>query len=175
VVTAVPPPTDILPTLLPTANIEPTVAPTELPSAAPPTDSPTAALPSDTPLPDCPPGVCVTNIALTPSAPKRNENVTFAATFVNTTGSTQTYPFIVLLFDPNKPGANKGFGESTPINISVPPGVSTAEVTYVAVTGPGGCVSLYVQAGWKQSQFQKPVFPNSDGQPLSVYFDVCPA
>ena len=89
-------------------------------------------------------------------------------------GSTQNYPWLVLLFDPSKPGANKGFGESTPSPISVPPGVSEFSITHVAVKGPGGCINLYVQAGWKISAFEKPLFPNSDGQPLSVSFDVCP-
>jgi hypothetical protein len=93
---------------------------------------------------------------------------------LNTTGGTQGYNWLILLYDPNKPGNNKGFGESPAQPISVPPGETQFSVTYVPVNGPGGCINLFMRAGWKISAFDKPIFPNTSGDPVTVYFDVCP-
>ncbi len=173
VVTAEPSPTVPLPTLLPTVVVPPTAIPTaKPPTAIPPTA--TNVPPTNTPVPNCPSGVCVTKITYSPAAPKRNQDVTFTASFVNSTGGAQNYNFLILLYDPNKPGNNKGFGESQAVPISVPPGEKDFSVTYTPVNGPGGCINLYMRAGWKISPFDKPIFPNVSGDPVQVSFDVCP-
>lgn len=174
VITAVPPTVETLPTLLPSATsppptaLPPTVAPTRIPPTA------TTIPPTNTTVATCPAGVCVSKIEYAPSAPKKNQDVTFTATFVNSTGGTQNYNWLILLFDPEKPGLNKGFGESPATNIAIPPGESKFSVTYVPVTGPGACKNLYMRAGWKISAFDKPLFPSPSGDPVTVYFDVCP-
>lgn len=172
VVTAEPTATIELPTLLPSATTPPTAVPTAVPTKIPATA--TNPPPTATSVPNCPSGVCVTKITYSPSAPKRNQDVTFTATFVNSTGGTQNYNFVILLYDPNKPGNNKGFGESQGLSISVPPGEKDFSVTYTPVKGPGGCINLYMRAGWKVSAFEKPIFPNTSGDPVQVSFDVCP-
>ncbi|MBI4671341.1 MAG: hypothetical protein HY741_06690 [Chloroflexi bacterium] len=174
IVTAIPPTTETLPTLLPSATIPaPTVQPpTATLTKAPPTA--TTAPPTKTALPPCPSGVCVTKIEYAPSAPKRNQDVTFTATFLNSTGGAQSYNWLILMYDPEKPGNNKGFGESPASNITVPTGESKFSITYTPVNGPGGCKNLYMRAGWKVSAFEKPLFPNTSGDPVTVFFDVCP-
>lgn len=97
--------------------------------------------------------------------------MTFTATFVNATGSPQSYTWIILLFYTD---TGKGFGESPKNGITVPPGVSQMSVTFPAVKGPGGCVGLFAQAAEHQSASEKIKFPGSDGQPVAAYFDVCP-
>lgn len=172
VVTGAPPPTVALPTLLPTVTsvptLPPTVAPTRLPPAA------TNVLPTNTPLPNCPAGVCVSKIEYAPASPKRNQDVTFTATFLNSTKGAQNYNWLILLYDPEKPGNNKGFGESPATQISIPPGESKFSVTYIPVNGPGGCKNLYMRAGWKVNAFDKPLFASPSGEPVTVFFDVCP-
>jgi hypothetical protein len=116
----------------------------------------------------------VTKITYDPPAAKRNQNVAFTATFLNTTGGAASYNWLILLYDPGKPGNNKGFGESPAQPISIPPGQSEFTVSYEAVNGPGGCVNLFMRAGWKISAFDKPIFPNTSGDPVTVFFDVCP-
>lgn len=172
VVTDIPPTTETLPTLLPTATPQPTLVPTNPPTRVPPTA--TTAPPTKTPLPNCPAGVCVSKIEYSPGAPKRNQDVTFTATFLNSTGGTNNYNWLILLYDPEKPGNNKGFGESPAASISVPPGESKFSVTYVPVNGPGGCKNLYMRAAWKVTAFDKPIFPSPGGEPVTVFFDVCP-
>jgi hypothetical protein len=116
----------------------------------------------------------VTNITLAPDAPKRGQNVSFTSTFVNSTGETRFFHYVVLLYDPNKAGGNKSFGESPALDISVPPGTSQATVSYISVKGPGGCITLFAQAANKNSPYSRDVFPNTDGQPFIRTFDVCP-
>lgn len=176
VVTAVPTPTTIVivPTgtpTLPLPTLLPTVPPTRVPTRVPRTNTPVP--PTNTPVPGFPPGVYVTKLETSPS-PRRNQNVTFTATFFNNTGETRYFKWLVLLYDPEKAGSNKGFGESPPTNITVPPGETKFSVTYEAVTGPGPCKNLYMRAGWRVSTFDKPIFPNTVGDPTTVYFDVCP-
>lgn len=123
---------------------------------------------------ECLVDVCVTNLVVSPDAPKRGQDVTFTATFVNNTGQERAYDFLILLFDPNKEGLHKGFGESPRSKIAVPPGISTTSVTYRAVTGPGPCLRLYGQAANFVSATEKQNIPDSGGQPFRAYFEACP-
>ena len=169
VVTEIPPPTEILPTLLPTATPQPTLQPTTAPTRVPATA--TNVPPTNTAVPTCPNGVCVTELKFSPAAPKRNQDVTFTANFLNSTGDTKSYNWLILVY---RQGQSKGFGESTAYNISVPPGASTFNITHTVVKGPGGCESFYARAGWKISAFEKHEFPNVSGEPAAANFDVCP-
>lgn len=168
-----------LPTLFPTATqIPPTAVPTLIPTRVPtraPTAIPATATfipPTNPPAVNCSFGVCVTNIVLAPGEPKNRQNVTFTTTFVNSTGETRSFNWVMLVFYGDN---NKGFGESPAQNIAVPPGTSEKSVTYVVVSGPiNGCVSFFTRAANKTSAVDKTVFPNTDGQPLSKYFQICP-
>lgn len=169
VVTSAPSPTIELPTLLPTLTVAPT-ATLAAPSPTLVSASPTVA-PTKTTLPTCPNGVCVTDLQFSPAAPKRNQDVTFTATFLNSTNEAKLYNWLILAY---RQGQTKGFGESAAFNISIPPGVSKFAITYTVVKGPGGCESFYARAGWKVSAFEKYDFPNVSGDPATAYFDVCP-
>lgn len=162
VITSAPPATTELPTLLPPATITPLFV------------TATQAPPTRTPLPDYPPDVYVTALTIAPNPAFKNQNAAFTATFLNTTGSPRSYNWLILLYDPNKNGPNKGFGESTEVPVTIPVGQSTLTINHIPAKGPGGCVSLYARVGWKISPFEKPIFPNTVGEPVTVYFDTCP-
>lgn len=157
------PPTDAVPT---------TGIPSTTPIQATATDTPRP--PTNTPVPSFPPDVYVTALNINPNPAFKNQPAAFTATFLNTTGAPRGYNWVILLYDPNKNGPNKGFGESTQVPITIPVGQSTHTINHVPATGPGGCVQLYAQVGWKNSAFDKPIFPNTSGDPVTVYFDVCP-
>lgn len=161
-----PPPTE--PPSQPPA-VNPAQSPNQSESAKPPPPAPTAP---PTNVGSCQADVCVTDIVVS-DAPKRKYDVTFTATFVNNTAGERNYDWLILLYDPNKAGLNKGFGESPHNRITVPAGVSTQSVTFKAVSGPGPCINLYARAGIHQSATEKQLFAGSDGQPFSRYFDVC--
>lgn len=177
--TAPPPVTVIVVTgAPPTDNAPPVLVPSVtplLPSAtAPPsaTETPIVGAATSTPPVACPSGVCVSRITVSP-APKRNQPVTFTTTFVNATNETRYHNLVILVLDPNKTGSNKGFGESPALEVKVPPGTSDYSITYVVVTGPGGCISLYAQAADKLSPFDKPTLPSPEGAPYRADFEVC--
>lgn len=169
VVTEVPSPTGALPTLLPTATLPPTQPPTVAPTK--PLATVTHAPPTNTVIATCPNGICVTNLQFLPVAPKRNQDVTFTATFLNSTGEPKSYNWLILVFRQDQ---TKGFGESAAYHISIPPGVNSFAITYPVVKGPGGCESFYARAGWKINAFEKYAFPNVSGDPATAHFDVCP-
>lgn len=169
VITEIPPPTESLPTLLPTATEQATLSPTVAATRAPATA--TRIPPTNTVVANCPNGICVTDLKFSPAAPKRNQDVTFTANFVNSTGQAKGYNWLILVY---RQGQTKGFGESAAYNISIPPGASTFSITHTVVKGPGGCEPFYARAGWKISAFEKYEFPNVSGDPATAYFDVCP-
>lgn len=163
--------TIVIVTIEPTATL---ASPTLQPSA---TDTPipvTATHPPPTRTPSFPPDVYVTALSINPSPAHKNETATFTARFLNTTDGPRNFDWLVMLYDPNKSGPNKGFGESTQVPITIPVGESTFHINHIPATGPGGCVNLYARVGWKISAFEKPIFPNTNGDPITVYFDVCP-
>jgi hypothetical protein len=80
----------------------------------------------------------------------------------------------VFTYDPNKPGPNQQFGESTPVERTIPAGESVQTIPHIAATGPGGCVPLYARMAYRISPFEKPLFSNTSGDPATVYFDACP-
>lgn len=168
VVTSEPTATFELPTLLPTAtNLPPTLVPTN----PPPTKTATKVPPTNTPVPNFPPNVYVTKITIEPGTPNRNQNATFTVTFLNTTGQNRSYNWLILTY---RQGETKGFGESAAAPVTIPPGESTLSLIYTPVTGKGGgCESFYARAGWKISAFEKYQFPNTTGDPATVYYDVC--
>lgn len=133
--------------------------------------TPTPVPPTETALPECPAGVCVTNIAVEPSPPRRNQEIKFNTTFVNSTGETRGFSWLVLL---SYAEDGRGLGESNVANINVPPGTSQFQVIYAGVTGKGGCVQLYARAASQDQDKNRTFFPNSDGNPVRTYFEVCP-
>lgn len=168
-VTSEPVATIALPTPVPTATTVRTATPTPAPTKIPVTA--TQVPPTPTAAPTFPPNVYVTKITVDPSRPQPNLDATFTATFLNTTGQTTSFTWVILTY---RQGQTKGFGESPPVTITVPPGESTGSLSYPPVTGKGGgCESFYAHAATKISQLDKPIFPNTSGDPAAVSFDVC--
>lgn len=160
--------------------------PTDAPSLAPPTveltrtrvpptrtAAPTETLaPTLAPTPAYPPGVYVTQISTEPAEPKRNQGVTFLVTFVNTTGATQQYNWLIQIYDANN---NKRFGETQVKPLTVPPGTSTqTSPNNWRVTGAGGCVPFYAQAQFQNADGGRIPFSLPDGNTFSQGFSVCP-
>jgi len=109
-----------------------------------------------------------------PNPPKRNQDINFVATMLNTTNETRYFDFVVQLYDPNKPGSNQRFGESDNVSITVPPGISQVTAIYPGVRGGGGCISLYAQGEWQTAEKSRTPFNNTTLSPLAFNFDVCP-
>jgi hypothetical protein len=107
-------------------------------------------------------------------APKRQEPITYFISFVNTSGHAQPFRWLVIVQNPNKVGRNRDFGESPATNITIPPGASQVQVTYVTVTNTGACIALQAYPGWKQEDNARMFFPDVTGYPAHANFTVCP-
>lgn len=171
VVIAGPTATVAVPAVPPTVPVIATETRTRAPTPTRNPVTPTPIPPTETALPECPTGVCVTHIAVEPSPPRRNQEIAFNTTFVNSTGETRGFSWLVLL---SYAEDGKGLGESNVANINVPPGTSVFQVVYAGVTGKGGCVQLYARAASQDQDKNRTFFPSSDGNPVRTYFEVCP-
>jgi hypothetical protein len=128
--------------------------------------------PTNTAAPSYPPGVYVTRLRISPAQPKRGDLVTFTATFVNSTGTPQTYKWLVQIYDAN---TNKGFGETAVQLVTVPPGAhDIASASNWKVTGGGPCLSFYAQAQFQDVNRNRHPFTSTGGGVVSYTFQVCP-
>lgn len=119
-----------------------------------------------------PPDVYVTALEVQPSSPLRGQQVSFSATFLNTTGGARSYDWLVLIF---RPGQSKSFGESAHQAIDVPPGRSQASLPPSwKLTGSGDCESFIAQAYFRDADKNRFPFNSIGGKTVSVNFSVCP-
>lgn len=156
----------------PTVNIPvATVLALPVPSTHVPVATQTGA-PTATLLPSFPPGVYVTQIDTDPLEPKRHQNVTFAASFINTTGAPQQYKWLIQIYDAE---TSKRFGETLVVPLTVPSGTSVqVSPDNWQVTGDGACVSYYAQAQFQNADTGRIPFTAPEGSAYKKYFTVCP-
>lgn len=165
-----------LPTKTHTATT--TWTPTELPTAtatATSTFTPTrfrTRVPSATPTDAFAPGVYVSGLRSDPEAPRSGDFVTFRATFVNTTGSVQTYTWLVQVFDAQ---SRKQFGETQSLTVVIPPG--TQEIASASNWRLGvrvnDCSGLYARAYYILSGARF-TFPAPTGEAATSNMYICP-
>lgn len=125
-----------------------------------------------TPVTNAPPGIYVTALHTVPDNPKRNQDVSFAATFLNTTGASKNLDWLVLVYQPD---AKKAFGETAAQGIAVPPGVSEfTSASNWTVRGPGGCLSLCGVPHMQNPDASRTPLNQPNGSAARVDFSVCP-
>lgn len=166
----------VVPTLavgIPPLGTLPTLAPAEPTSNATATKRPPTKVPA-TPTINAPPGVWATAIRVDPTAPKRGQGVKFIVSFLNTTGTQQGFRWRVRIFEPDK---RNSFGDTTPLDSSIPPGASElVSSDNWKVTGPGDCLAFFARVfqvdpnSKQESEFIK---PDQSGGPAAG-FQVCP-
>ncbi|MBI4675320.1 MAG: zinc-ribbon domain-containing protein [Chloroflexi bacterium] len=119
-----------------------------------------------------PSGVYITALCPEPANPKRNQGVSFVATFLNTTGTQQPFDWLVLVYQPD---AKKAFGETDAQRIVAPPGVSQfTSASNWSVRGPGGCIALYGVPHFQNPDASRVPFKQSNGNNARIDFSVCP-
>jgi hypothetical protein len=121
-----------------------------------------------------PPGVWATSIRVDPAKPTRGQPVNFFVTFLNTSGSAQTYRWRIRVFEPDK---KNSFGDTATVDTTLPQGISEqASASNWKVTGPGDCITFFARVFWvdfsskQETEFVK---PDQSGGPASQ-FQVCP-
>jgi hypothetical protein len=127
--------------------------------------------PSATPR-ELAPAVYVTKIRLDPPEPKQQQDVTFNVTFLNTTGSNQTYRWFVFIYRQGQP---KPFGQTSADKARVIP-TGTVEQPSINTWRMGSnepCTVLEARVHWEDPSGSRPIFNNSDGQPYVLTFTMC--
>jgi len=126
-----------------------------------------------TPAPAIPPGFYVTQIRSEPSPPRRGQSVGFHATFLNTTGATQNYRWLVYIYRVSN--LRSSFGETAAQDSSIAVGTFEIKTRSDWNTGVGlGCEDYLVRVAWLDQNRQAIAFSMPDGKPAEIYITVCP-
>ncbi len=170
------PPTPI-PTKIAVAAPTDTPIPTARPSAAPNvTIAPTATnLPTvaPSPSPTIPPGLYVTDLRTEPSPPARGAELIFYPKFLNTTGSVQTYKWIVYIYRPDTP--TRSYGETTATTSPLPVGASESRsLGYWRHPLGGPCETFIARVAFFDQENKAHAFAKPDGQVFQKDLIVCP-
>lgn len=166
-------PTDDLPALTTIPTITPGANGANLPTS----DSGTPPESSSSDIPINPsglaPGVYVTNLQISPNPPRQQQDITFTATFLNTSPQTVGMEWRIVVLDPSKPGRNKDYGQSNPTGIQIPPGTSQFWISYRAVTSGGPCISLQVLPARRMDDNSRVFLSNINGGRYATTMTVC--
>ncbi len=140
-------------------------APSELPPGTP---APTA---TPTPTPTFAPGLFVMDLRTEPSPPTRGSELTFYATFANTTGYPENLKWIVYIY---KPGERNRVGETTATMNSFAVGINeykSAGNWKLPLGGP--CEDFVVRIGWFDNDKVR-MFTLFENQVFEKTLTICP-
>ena len=158
----------------PSATLASTIA---VPVASSPTGIPTIAVPTSTPAPPTPvipAGLYITSLDIVPDPPTRGSELLFYATFANTTGSPQTFRWIVYIYQSSN--QNTSFGEATATTSSITLGAHTEQsLGYWKLPLGGPCEDFIGRVDWMDQNNKTTPFLKPDGQVFERSFTVCAA
>lgn len=138
-----------------------------IPPGVPQAPSPTA--PPPTPAP----GVIVSDMALNPSQPTFNHDITFNVSFNNTASDMETFDWRVVVFRADTPG--KSNAVTTFMNTGFPTGASQYQSEGTFRYGATGyiCEYFFARVGWLDQNNQTNYFYAADGTVFQKGFSVC--
>ena len=172
------------------------VAPTAPPLTGAPTEIPTqviiptatalvaSPIPTDTVQSQAPTGaattaasqskgaIFITRLRLSPSTPHNKENVTFFATFTNTTGQDENAAWCVEIFRPNE---SKSFGITRCDLKVIPKGVTEQAATSWQIAGIRSCIPLLARAVVRGEGDTRTPFVLPNGKAYWASFTACPS
>lgn len=162
--------TPVSPTVGP--SLPPPPSPFTQPTFPPPPSFPAPPTWTATPVaPPIPPGIYVNSIRLDPPAPKKGQDITFIAGFVNTTGSEQTLRTCAEIFLAEE--AKNSHGITPCQNRVIPIGTSEVPLDTWAARGIAGCMSYRARAIFISENNRIP-FKRTDGLDYWLPYEVCP-
>ncbi|MBI4786724.1 MAG: hypothetical protein HY782_06740 [Chloroflexi bacterium] len=165
-------PTVVLETPTETATAVPATATATFTLAAPTAAPLATATIVVTPTAVIPPGVYVTGLRVEPVVPVRRQDVTFFPTFLNTSGATVNYRWLVYIF---KLEVQKNSLGETP---SIVAGIPVGQGEQIPgggwrLTGGGGCEEFVARVAWLDSAKKPTFFNKPDGSLFESKFSVC--
>jgi len=149
---------------VPTSTSEPTATP------IPPTDT-ANPIPTSTTAPAFPPGFYITAMQTNPPKPIRRQDVFFDVRFLNTTGGTRSYRWLVYVYRPDQ---RNSLGETPSFPFTFPTGTGIVEIGTWRLTGAGGCEDFVARVAWLDDNKRPTLFTKTDGSVFEQAFTVCP-
>jgi len=173
------------PTAIPfaTPTITPTVTDTPMPSptagatetaalTATATRRPAAPAVRATSTPAPPRSVFVTAIKIDPLSVRSNQSPHFTATFLNTTGQTQSYRWFVKIYTPDQ---SQSFGETSKVDNDIPPSTTQLKSASDWKTQTFfDCLSFIARVFWVDADNQVHEFLKPNGTNPATGLTVCP-
>lgn len=143
-----------------------------MPSALP-TSAPVGAAPPTAPPAAPGPGLFVTGIRLSPEKPGRNTDVSFYATFANTTNTVQNFTWRVYIFKSDT--LDRSNSETTFTGTSFPAGSGEYKSQGVFRYGysPNQCDDFIARVGWADQNNKITFFTDTTGKMSEKPFSVC--
>lgn len=152
---------------VPTSTSEPTATP------IPPTDTPNP-IPTATTAPAFPPGFYITALRTNPPKPARRQDFFFTVRFLNTTGTTRSYRWLVYIYRSDPSQQRNSLGETPAFPFTFPTGTGEIEIGTWRLTGAGGCEDFVARVASLDDNRRPTFFTKPDGQQFEQSFTVCP-
>ncbi len=142
-------------------------SPSVLPTATP---APTAVA---TPKVKPTSGLFVTDLRLSPDRPIYSQDISFNATFANSTDSEKTFKWLVYIFRADTP--QRSNNETTAQTSAFPVGSREYSALGVFRYGPTGntCDFFFARVGWMDADNKTTYFSNPDGDVFEKGFHIC--
>lgn len=161
-------------TLVPTAALPPTTAPTQTaqPTLAPTNIPPTLAA-GFTATPQLAPAVYVTQMKITPPQPKtKPSEFFFTVSFLNTVGENVNYPRWRVLIFPK--GQANTIGDPEGLSKTIVNGASLQDTKPWSIRVTSVCENFVAQPIWEGEDASRHILSQPDGKPLTLEFQICP-
>ena len=127
-----------------------------------------------TPPPSVAPGLYLTSLRINPNPPTRGTELTFYATFANTTSTIQNYKWTVYIYRADTP--SKSFSETSALQSAIPVGtkeIQGAGSWKLSLGGP--CENFIARPAFFDQNNQPLSFKQPDGKVFEKNFTVCAA
>ena len=126
------------------------------------------------PTPTLPPGLFVTDLKTQPDPAPRGTDLQFFATFLNTTGTAQSYRWLVYIY--RSENRVRSYSETTATLTGIPVGSSEQKSLGSWKLGVGGpCEDFVARVAFLDQDNKATNFAKPDGQVFEKDFRVCPA
>ncbi len=138
-----------------------------IPTAVPATPAPTAVPPTPGP------GLYINNLRLSPAQPAFSQDITFYATYANTTNAVQNYNWRVYIYRADT--VTHSDNETTGLQTGFPVGTGEVQSQGTYSYGATGfpCEYFFARVGWLDPNNKITFFTASDGRIYQKGFSIC--
>lgn len=117
------------------------------------------------------PGFYASQMSVDPAKPRKNDQISFRVTFINTTGHAQAHKVCAEIF---RLGETKSFGITSCASANIPPGTSQVQTGTWRLTGIHACLPIRAHAIARDDGDVRVPLHQPNGADLWLDLQVCP-